>query len=96
MNLYIRVHTKPSETSLTDLVSSTEYFDSAPTDYPTINPKFELDEMCLQGSFRKSFNEMTSNNVIIELKSEQDESFSVPFKVDFSKLRYIGDTLTTI
>ena len=39
---------------------------------------------------------MTSSNVIIELKSVQDESFSVPFKIDFSKLRYIGDNLASI
>jgi len=39
---------------------------------------------------------MTTSSVIVELKSEQDPSYSVPFKVDLAKLNYIGDNLSNI
>ena len=81
MNLYLRIHTDPNQLPFNDLGRSLEYFDSAPTEYPTIvsshslsniavcayqNPKFEINEMAESNSaFTKSFNAMTSSTVII-------------------------------
>ena len=39
---------------------------------------------------------MTTSNVIIELKSLQDEAFSVPFKVNLCKMNYIGENLANV
>ena len=36
MNLYLRIHTDPNQLPFNDLGRSLEYFDSAPTEYPTI------------------------------------------------------------
>ena len=36
MNLYLRVHTSPASLPYNDLNRSIEYFDSEPTEYPTI------------------------------------------------------------
>ena len=39
---------------------------------------------------------MTATNIIIELKAVQDAVYSLPFKVNFSKLNYIGDSMAAI
>ena len=36
MNLYLRVHTSPASLPYNDLNRSIDYFDSEPTEYPTI------------------------------------------------------------
>ena len=36
---------------------------------------------------------MTASYVIIELKSVEDQAYSVPFKVTLSKMNYIGDNI---
>lgn len=59
------------------------------------NPKFEIDE-AVDLTFTKAFNSMTTSVVIMELKSMDNQSFSVRFDVDLSKLHYIGDNLSFI
>ena len=46
--------------------------------------------------FAHTFNRMTTSNVIIELRSLQDEAYSVPFKVNLCKMNYLGECLSNV
>lgn len=95
MCFYLRVHTNPSQLPFGDLQGSQDYFDSPPTESPTINPVFIIEDTGEEG-FAHTFNRMTTSNVIIELRSQQDEAYSVPFKVNFCRMNYIGENLSSI
>lgn len=64
------------------------------------NPSFAIEDIGIE-SFALTFNNMTTFNVIIELKSVQDQTssesiFLEPFKVNFAKMKYIGDDLSNL
>ena len=59
------------------------------------NPSFVIEDIGSE-SFARTFNNMTTCNVIIELKSVQDSTYSEPFKVNLAKMNYIGDDLSNI
>ena len=46
--------------------------------------------------FEKKFNKMTNTQILIELKSVQEPDFSLKFVVNFSKMGFLGDDLSTI
>ena len=95
MNYYLRIHTDPQAYRTGILDESKEIVESLPAEDKTINPHFVIEDT-RDSDFGKAFKKITTPYLVFELKSLQDPKFSQPIKVNLSRLKHIGESLSEI